>query len=86
MRLNLKSFVLAWTILWAGCVLVTGLANLVWNDYGQAFLELCSSFYPGYQVTHTIGSVVVGTLYAIVDGAIGGLVFAWLYNRFTPAS
>jgi len=48
MRLNLKSFVLAWTILWAGCVLVTGLANMVWNDYGQAFLELCSSVYPGY--------------------------------------
>ncbi len=86
MRLNLKSFVLAWTILWAGCVFVTGLANMVWNDYGQAFLEFCSSFYPGYHVTHTMGSVVVGTLYAIADGAIGGLAFAWLYNRFTPAS
>ena len=86
MKLNLKSFALTWTTLWAGSFLVAGLANVVWNDYGQAFLELCSSFYPGYHVTHTIESVIVGTLYAIVDSAIAGLAFAWLYNRFAPAS
>jgi len=27
-----------------------------------------------------VGSVIIGTLYALLDGAIGGLVFAWLYN------
>jgi len=24
----------------------------------------------------------MGSLYALVDGAIGGAIFAWLYNRF----
>ena len=27
------------------------------------------------------GSVIVGTLYALVDGLIVGAIFAWLYNR-----
>jgi hypothetical protein len=25
-------------------------------------------------------SIIFGTLYAIIDGAIGGAIFAWLYN------
>jgi hypothetical protein len=27
-----------------------------------------------------VGSVVTGTLYALVDGAIAGAIFGWLYN------
>jgi hypothetical protein len=27
-----------------------------------------------------MGSVVTGTIYALVDGAIGGAIFGWLYN------
>jgi hypothetical protein len=29
-----------------------------------------------------LSSVIIGTLYALLDGAIAGLVFAWLYNMF----
>jgi hypothetical protein len=39
-----------------------------------------ASVYPGYDASGTICSVIVGTLYGVVDGAIAGLVFAWLYN------
>jgi len=43
-----------------------------------------SSVYPGYKAAGTLGSVVVGTLYyALLDGAVGGVLFAWLYNTFT---
>ena len=28
-----------------------------------------------------VGSVVIGTIYALVDGFIGGAIFGWLYNR-----
>jgi len=42
-----------------------------------------SSVYPGYKAAGTLGSVVVGTLYALLDGAVGGALFAWLYNTFT---
>ncbi len=57
-----------------------GLANLVCGNYGQHFLELLASFYPGYHATHSIVEVVIVTLYALADGLIGGAVFGWLYN------
>jgi len=47
---------------------------------GVAFLELMDGLYPGY-APGGFGSVIMGSLYALVDGAIGGAVFAWLYNR-----
>lgn len=44
------------------------------------FLQLMASMYPGYDASRTFGSVIVGTLYAVVYGAICRLVFASLYN------
>jgi hypothetical protein len=55
--------------------------NLVWPSYGREFLQLVASIYPGYHATPSFGQVIVGTLYALVDGAVGGAIFAWLYNR-----
>ena len=82
MKLNLKALVLAVGILWALVVLLVGAANLIWPGYGVAFLQLMASIYPGYHATSSIGDVIVGTLYALVDGAIVGLVFGLLYNWF----
>jgi hypothetical protein len=28
----------------------------------------------------------VGTLYAVLDGAVGGALLAWLYNRFAGST
>ncbi len=80
MKLNIKAFMLTCAILWAAAIFITGIANLIWSGYGAAFLQIMASVYPGYDASNTIGSVIVGTLYAVVDGAIAGLVFAWLYN------
>jgi len=80
-KLSVKSLAFASAVLWGGTVLIVGIANMVWPDYGVAFLSVVSSIYPGYNAAGNIGSVVVGTLYAILDGAIGGLIFAWLYNH-----
>jgi ABC-type phosphate transport system permease subunit len=82
MKLNVKALVLTAGIMWAGAVLAVGLANLIWSGYGTMFLQLVGSIYPGYDATRSIGAVIVGTLYALVDGAIFGLVFGWLYNLF----
>jgi hypothetical protein len=49
-------------------------------------LELCASVYPGYRAEPTFTSVIVGTLYGVVDGGIAGAVFAWLYNLFAGKS
>ncbi len=86
MKLNLKGLTLTCALLWAGTILIVGLANMAWPNYGKPFLELCSSIYPGYHVTGSIGSVLVGTLYGMVDGAIGGAIFAALYNKLSPSS
>ncbi len=91
MKLDVKttavSLALAWGILG---MFLTGLANLVWPGYGQAFLNVMASLYPGYHATAGFGQVIVGTLYGVLDGAVAGAVFAWLYNfcgaRFTRSS
>lgn len=41
-----------------------------------------SSVYPGFHASHTVGDVLVGTVYGLADGAIGGFFFGWLYNFF----
>jgi TRAP-type mannitol/chloroaromatic compound transport system permease large subunit len=85
MKFSTKGLALASGILWGLAMLVTGLANLIWGNYGQQFLQTMSSVYPGYHATRSIAEVVVGTLYGAVDGFVGGAVFAWLYNQFAKA-
>lgn len=84
MKLCVKSLAIACCIFSGAIVFLTGLAHLIWPGYGTAFLELAASVYPGYEVGG-FGSVIVGTLYAAVDGAICGAIFAWLYNLFVGA-
>jgi len=80
MRLNVTALALAAGLIWGAAVLMVATANLVWPTYGRAFLDLAASVYPGYQPATGAGSVVTGTLYGLVDGAIAGALFAWLYN------
>jgi hypothetical protein len=67
-------------IFWAIACFSIALANQVWPGYGVAFLGFMDSVYPGY-APGGFGSVINGTLYALVDGAIAGAIFAWLYNK-----
>jgi len=83
MRLNVIALSLASGLIWGSAILIVAVSNLAWPGYGQAFLELTASIYPGYQPGDGIGSVITGTLYALVDGTIGGALFAWLYNLFS---
>jgi hypothetical protein len=82
MKLSLRALALTSGILWALALFLTGVINLIWRGYGGAFLKMMASIYPGYHATGSIGDLVVGTLYALLDGAICGLVFGWLYNFF----
>jgi hypothetical protein len=80
MKLSIKGLTFGAAVTWGLVVLFVGIINLVSHSYGTAFLELIASVYPGYHPVSTLGNVIVGTLYAIVDGAIGGALLAWLYN------
>ena len=86
MKLNIKAFCLTAGILWAVVVFLVGVANLMWSGYGGVFLQVIASIYPGYDASPSIGAVIVGTLYALVDGLVLGLVFAWVYNLFSRRS
>jgi hypothetical protein len=83
MKLNVRAFAIAAALIWGGlAMLLTGLANLVWPNYGHDFLQVMASVYPGYHATRSLAQVIVGALYGLVDGGVGGALFAWLYNCF----
>ncbi len=86
MRLNVKAMAIACAFAWGllGMFLV-GVANMIWHGYGQVFLNLAASFYPGYRAEPTCVQVALGTAYGLVDGALLGTVIAWVYNRFAAA-
>jgi hypothetical protein len=80
MRFNVIALSATAGLFWGGAILVVACANLIWPPYGGAFLELAASIYPGYVPRPAVGSVITGTLYGLVDGAIAGAVLGWLYN------
>lgn len=86
MKFSVRGLALASGILWGIAMLGMGLANLISSGYGQQFLQLMASVYPGYHATRSIAEVIVGTLYGFVDGLVGGAIFAWLYNRFATSA
>lgn len=82
MKVSLKAIALSSALLWGSCMLLVGLINLADASYGAEFLRMMSSVYPGADTTRTLGSVLLGTLYGLVDGAVAGFLFAWLYRLF----
>lgn len=83
MKINVWPLAFAIAVLYALAVLFVGIANIIWPPYGIVFLQLLASVYPGYHATGPFHNLFVGTAYSFFDGLIGGLVFAWLYNRFS---
>jgi hypothetical protein len=80
MKLAIRPFMVTCAALWGGAVLLCAFANLLWPPYAEHFLKMLASVYPGYTAESTFGGMVNVTLYALIDGALGGLIFAWLYN------
>jgi hypothetical protein len=82
MRLSVKGLTIAGGVIWAFCIFIVGILNIIFPAYGVDFLKLMASVYPGYKAAGTIVDLIVGTLYALLDGAVGGLIFAVVYNAF----
>ena len=80
MKLDTRALAIAAGLLWGGAILLVGIINMMSADYGVAFLSTVASVYPGFEPFTGIGSLVIGSVYGLVDGAIGGFIFAWLYN------
>ncbi len=65
MKLDVRAMALTAGLVWGVLAMfLTGLANLIWDGYGEDFLDLMASLYPGYDATTaSFGQVIVGTLY-----------------------
>jgi len=78
-KLNVKAFGLACGIIWSLAMLILGLVNMV-SSWGSGLVQLMSTLYPGYTATF-LGSII-GAAWGFVDAGIGGVLLAWLYNKF----
>ena len=76
--LSMKGLALALGLTWGAGILLLGLAGSL--GWGRPLVEVLGSGYLGYGPS--LGGSLIGALWAFVDGAVGGILIAWLYNRF----
>jgi len=83
MKLDVKAFGITCGLVW-GC----GIFFLTWwvifLDGASTDPVFLGKLYRGYTITPA-GSLI-GLLWALCDGFVGGIVFAWLYNRIACRS
>ena len=68
-------------VLLCGGIFLVGLVAMAAPGYGDSLLAGFASIYPGYDNSGTFGDLLIGLLFVTIDVFVGGLVFAWLYNR-----
>jgi len=77
MKLNVKAFALACGLGWGlGLFLLTWWIILFEGATGE--ITTIGRIYRGFNII-PVGSVI-GLIWALIDGTIGGAIFAWLYN------
>ena len=86
MRLSLRSLIIAVALFNAICFLFVALMNLLLPPYGGKYLEMVTTFYIGYHPETGPISIVLGTLYALIAGALEGELLGLLYNAFVEKS
>lgn len=80
MKLNVKAFALTCAILWG--VAIFGITWwIIALDGATNEITMIGRLYRGYNIS-PLGSVI-GLGWGLVDGLIGGAIFAWLYNLIT---
>lgn len=79
MKLNVKAFAITCALIWGfGLFAITWWIMLFEGSTGD--ITMIGRVYKGYEISVT-GSII-GLLWGLVDGCIGGAIFAWLYNLF----
>lgn len=86
MKLSLKALTFAGALVWGGAILLVSLINFSRPTYGVDFLQMTSSIYPWFRVSHSITNIFVGTIDGLIDGAVAAFIFAALYNTFARPS
>src|SRR5690349_12613397 len=78
MKINIKAFAIA-TAVWWGLGLFALTWWLIFTQGSTGESTLIGRLYPGYNIS-PLGSLI-GLGWGVLDGAIGGAVLAWLYDR-----
>ncbi len=81
MKLSAKALGLSLGIMFGLCVFITTILA-VYTGYLKNWADLLVGVYPYYELS-LLGSFV-GLVCGFLDGFIGGVVFAWIYNVFAP--
>jgi len=81
--LSPKALAIAIGVLWGAYVFLLGIILTVFPDItffwiSKEFLGILATLYPGYAATVT-GSFI-GLFWALICGAFGGAIIAWLHN------
>ena len=78
MKLNVRAFAIACGLIWGIAVfLITWWVIIFEGATGE--MTTLGHIYRGYSLD-AVGSII-GLLWGLVDGLIGGAIFAWLYNK-----
>jgi len=85
MRLDVKAFAIAGAAIGGLKVLKVLLIRQVVPGYGESFVQLLVSLFPGFHGVPGVGSVLTALGYVMVDAAVWAAVMAWLYNRAAGA-
>jgi hypothetical protein len=79
-KLDVKALGLSLGITWGASVLL--IAWLAWlTGFGLDIITWLGKFYLGSGASFLGG--IIGGIWGFIDGGIGGVVIAWLYNKFT---
>ena len=79
MNLNIKAMAIAFGLVW-GISLFVITWFIILLEGSSDTTTFIGKFYIGYSLT-PVGSLI-GLMWGIIDGAIGGVMFGWIYNRF----
>ena len=83
MKLNVKAVALAAGLIWGfGLFVITWWIIFFEGASGQT--NILTQAYRGYSIT-PMGSVI-GLIWGLLDGMLGGAFFAWLYNLIAKGS
>lgn len=77
MQLNVKAFAVTCGLVWGFGVFFLAWWMMLLDGQG-ADPGMLAHIYRGFAIT-PMGSVI-GLVWALADGFLGGLIFAWLYN------
>ena len=80
-KFNVMAFSFACGLTWGVYVFLIALIAMWWG-IGSKIIEIIGNFYIG--VDASVGGAFLGLGWAFIDGFIGGLIFAFLYNYFAP--